>query len=87
MPDQVHGLYFVDLVHGWAFNEKARTVLSTSDGGAHWSMVGRLPSPMGPIDLEFKTTATGWLLGMEPKGRPIFKTVDGGANWTAQLSP
>ena len=87
IPDQVHGLYFVDLVHGWALNEKARTVLSTSDGGAHWSMVGRLPSPMGPIDLEFKTTATGWLLGMEPKGRPIFKTVDGGANWTAQLSP
>ena len=87
LPEQVYGPYFVDPVHGWAFNAKAGTILYTSDRGQHWSIAGRLPSAMGPMDLQFMTTTTGWLLGLEPKGRPIFKTVDGGASWTAQLSP
>jgi photosystem II stability/assembly factor-like uncharacterized protein len=87
LPMEAYGLYLVDPQHGWALNLKGGTVLATSDGGQHWSVVGLLPSEMGPVDLQFITTKTGWLMGMESLGRTIFKTEDGGVTWTSQLSP
>jgi photosystem II stability/assembly factor-like uncharacterized protein len=87
VPVVGYGVFFVDPAHGWTLNPKANSLLYTSDGGQHWSTIGTVNGNMGPIDLQFITTTTGWMLGMDTMGRPILKTVDGGATWTLQLSP
>ena len=87
LPPNSYTVFFLDPSHGWTLNEKTGSLLYSSDSGQHWSVIGTVSATMGPIDFEFITTTTGWMLGMETKGRPILKTVDGGATWTRQLSP
>jgi photosystem II stability/assembly factor-like uncharacterized protein len=87
LPAQAYGVYFVDKSHGWTLNAKNNSLLATSDGGQHWSMVGTIPSTQGVMGFQFVTTEIGWALASEPQGEPIVKTSDGGQTWTTQLSP
>ena len=87
LPLNCFGVYFIDAVHGWTLNAKTGGLLSTSDGGQHWSAVGIVPSSQAVDLVEFLSTTTGWALGSEPGGHTILKTVDGGATWSTQLAP
>ena len=87
MPINAYSVYFLDAAHGWAFDAKASSLLYTSDAGQHWTTLGPVPSPQGPVDFQFVTITTGWVIGAEPQGRIILKTADGGETWTTQLAP
>ena len=88
LPAQAYDVFFIDKSHGWTINPKANnSLLSTSDGGQHWSTVGPIPSTQGVTGLQFVTTEIGWASGSEPAGNTLIKTTDGGQTWTTQLSP
>ncbi|TMC62382.1 MAG: hypothetical protein E6J16_11505, partial [Chloroflexota bacterium] len=79
LPAQAYDVYFIDNSHGWTINPKANnSLLSTSDGGQHWSTVGPIPSTQGVTGLQFVTTEIGWASGSEPAGNTLIKTTDGG---------
>jgi len=88
LPAQAYDVFFIDKSHGWTVNLKAtNSLLSTSDGGQHWSTVGPIPSTQGVMGFQFVTTEIGWALASEAGGEPIVKTENGGQTWTTQLSP
>jgi photosystem II stability/assembly factor-like uncharacterized protein len=88
LPAQAYDVFFIDKSHGWTVNLKANnSLLSTSDGGQHWSTVGPIPSKQGVMGFQFVTTEIGWALASEAGGEPIVKTENGGQTWTTQLSP
>jgi len=89
LPAQAYEVFFLDKSHGWTLNAKSNALISTVDGGQHWSTVGPIPSNSnnGVMDFQFITTEIGWVLSSEPQGEPIIKTSDGGRTWTTQLSP
>ena len=78
---------FISPAVGWTLDAKRNTVLTTGDGGYHWSTLGTVPSSQGVMDLQFVNAAIGWAMGSEPAGNTLIKTSDGGRTWTAQLSP
>jgi photosystem II stability/assembly factor-like uncharacterized protein len=81
-------VFFIDKSHGWTLNLKAyNSLLSTSDGGQHWSTVGPIPSTQSVMGFQFVTTEIGWALASEAGGEPIIKTENGGQTWTTQLAP
>jgi len=87
LPAQTYEVFFIDPSHGWTIDGKAsNSILSTSDGGQHWSTVGTIPSTQGVMDLQFVNATVGWALGSEPTGNTLIKTSDGGRTWTTQLS-
>jgi photosystem II stability/assembly factor-like uncharacterized protein len=89
LPAQAYEVFFLDRSHGWTLNAKSNTLMSTVDGGQHWSAIGPIPSNSnnGVMDFQFMTSQVGWVLGADSRGLPILKTVDGGATWTTELSP
>jgi len=87
LPAQTYEVFFINPSYGWTIDGKANnSILSTSDGGQHWSMVGTIPSTQGVMDLQFVNATVGWALGSEPTGNTLTKTSDGGRTWTTQLS-
>jgi len=88
LPAQAYDVFFIDKSHGWTVNLKANnSLLSTSDGGQHWSTVGPIPSTQVVAGFQFVTVEIGWALASEPGGEAIVKTENGGQTWTTQLSP
>ena len=87
LPAQAYDVFFIDKSHGWTLNAKSNSLLSTSDGGQHWSLAGPIPSTQGVMGFQFVTTEIGWATGSEPAGNTLIKTTDGGQTWTTQLSP
>jgi len=87
LPAQAYEVFFIDKSHGWTLNAKSNSLLSSSDGGQHWSLAGPIPSTQGVMGFQFVTTEIGWATGSEPAGNTLIKTTDGGQTWTTQLSP
>ena len=87
LPAQAYEVFFIDKSHGWTLNAKSNSLLSSSDGGQHWSLAGPIPSTQGVMGFQFVTTEIGWATGSEPAGNTLIKTLDGGQTWTTQLSP
>jgi photosystem II stability/assembly factor-like uncharacterized protein len=88
LPAQAYDVFFIDKSHGWTVDLKANnSLLSTSDGGLHWSTVAPIPSTQGVTGFQFVTTGIGWASGSEPAGNTLIKTTDGGRTWTTQVSP
>ncbi len=87
LPAQAYDVFFIDRSHGWTLNAKSNSLLSSSDGGQHWSLAGPIPSTQGVMGFQFVTTEIGWATGSEPAGNTLIKTTDGGQTWTTQLSP
>jgi photosystem II stability/assembly factor-like uncharacterized protein len=88
LPAQAYDVFFIDKSHGWTVNLKANnSLLSTSDGGQHWSTIAPIPSTQGVMGFQFVTTGIGWASGSEPAGNTLIKTTDGGQTWTTQVSP
>ena len=73
---------FLDVTHGWVWQWTGTSVrlLSTTDGGQHWTPLPRSFPPMSTAD--FVTPSTGYVW----TGRATFETTDGGQTWT-QLPP
>jgi len=58
------------------------TLVSTADGGGHWSFVATVPAPFGGASsavakVRFATADDGWVFGPE-----LWSTHDGGIRWT-----
>lgn len=72
---------FADPNHGWAYGTardapgRATSIIrATSDGGATWRTVGKLPD--GLLGMQFTSAGEGW-----GYGKGIYKTEDGGVSW------
>lgn len=76
----LHGVYFVDRLHGWAVGDQG-TILSTSNAGLTWQAE---PSGSTGYTLNavfFPTGTHGFVVGSA--GR-ILESTDGGRTWTAR---
>jgi photosystem II stability/assembly factor-like uncharacterized protein len=102
-------LSFVDSTHGWCgvgdttMNSGPFAVLSTSDGGASWSLVSRtkglvdggppptphaVPVACAKIGPVFETQERGWIGSYCLSAPPwLFGTVDGGRSWYEVIAP
>jgi photosystem II stability/assembly factor-like uncharacterized protein len=74
-------LRFPDRRDGWVAGD--RTVLHSSDAGAHWTVQAKL----GPVitGVDFADANTGWIAsarGYPGFGCAVYGTTDGGAHWT-----
>ena len=87
LPANSYTADFINASVGWTLDAKANTMLSTSDGGQHWSTLGTVPSTQGVMDFQFVSATVGWAMGSEPTGNTLIKTTDGGQTWTTQLRP
>jgi hypothetical protein len=86
------GVFFTDSNHGWIVGDNSATIVSTTDGGAHWSggsgqVIG---APVGNIVLKsvfIDTYGTGsgngdgWAVGNDASGNALFAHWDG-QSWT-----
>jgi photosystem II stability/assembly factor-like uncharacterized protein len=72
------------LVYGAITFDAPQSIISTSDGGRRWSVVGQAPVRFG-CNLQFVTPLIGWCVeiggGMGSEGVTIYRTDDGGASW------
>ena len=85
ITDGLHGVFFADENHGWAFTYGTGTVLATRDGGRQWRVVHRFPGFENGFyfeQIQFKNPQTGWICG---EGY-VFRTGDGGESWQ-EISP
>ncbi len=74
----VHDIYFVDPLRGWAAADNG-TVLRTEDGGSSWTGVSLGPKARVTW-VRFADALRGWAL--VPTENRVFRTVDGGRTWT-----
>jgi len=77
----LHGIYFTDVLTGYAVGEGA-TILATTDGGSTWEeqtagVTGHLE------DVYFTSSDTGYVVG---QNGVILYTTDAGANWSQLTS-
>jgi len=80
LDQRMGGVSFVDEQTGWVAG-RAAGMVTTSDGGVHWTPVVNLPVGSA-VDLrvvKFLSEDTGWVIGT---AGTILRTYDGGANWT-----
>jgi len=73
------GLQFVSAGQGWAVGQHA--VLSTSDGGAHWTP--QLSGQLNLTSVDFVSGQDGWAVGTST----LLATTDGGAHWKSLPEP
>jgi len=73
------GLEFVSPTRGWAVGQN--TILTTSDGGAHWTT--QLSGDLNLTSVDFISASDGWAVG----ATTLLATTDGGAHWTALPEP
>lgn len=79
----LHGVCFVDRLHGWAVGDKG-TIIATSDGGDTWTSQSSGTRVVGFTDVSFADTRNGWAVG--PCGW-VVHTTDGGVTWSRQHFP
>lgn len=71
---------FADANHGWATDGTA--LISTSDGGQHWTLLPASSAFQGVTSLNFVSSTTGWAISEPPSGvLALLKTTDGGHTW------
>jgi photosystem II stability/assembly factor-like uncharacterized protein len=102
-------MFFLDTSHGWCgsgestMNSEPFEVLSTSDGGATWSLISRTEGLTGggppatpdavPVGCAkdgpvFQTQRVGWIGSYCVGGTPwLYGTVDGGRSWHDRSGP
>lgn len=79
---------FLDATHAWVaygrLSGGPQTLAATSDGGQHWTTVGRLPSAYCRT-LQFVDAADGWCVevgaAMGEDQVDVYQTTDGGRTW------
>ncbi len=85
---QMQALWMYDEQHGWASTQ--RSVLRTTDGGAHWRDVTPQPetgsASQGPVErivTAYLDAQTAWvaLIFQNARTTPIYHTSDGGQSW------
>jgi photosystem II stability/assembly factor-like uncharacterized protein len=90
----IDSVFALDAHHAWVvygglhYDPKLRygfkKVLSTSDGGREWTVVGRRPTNWG-CQLQFVTPSVGWCpeidAAMGSAGVRLYRTEDGGKHW------
>ncbi|MGD0385759.1 MAG: hypothetical protein ABSB73_06435 [Solirubrobacteraceae bacterium] len=85
----ISGFFALDAEHAWVVygsvaSAAEQTIASTSDGGLHWTVVGRRPGSYG-CDLQFVSPKTGWctLIGaaLGSESVKLYRTGDGGRHW------
>jgi photosystem II stability/assembly factor-like uncharacterized protein len=82
------GIYVdrIDQLHGWIGATKASpasapAIVSTGDGGAHWT-VQTTPCSGGTSALDFSSDQDGWLYCRDQSQSPaLYRTADGGRSW------
>ena len=79
---------FLDADHAWVVHSgvadgSPQTLVSTSDGGHHWSTIGRLPSPY--CEVQFVNATDGWCVEVGAASGEdeviVYQTTDGGRRW------
>lgn len=93
-------MFFVDGQHGWIIDreydghKEMGLLEETSDGGAHWTLLPRLPAL--PFEqpffrqtaLRFSNPTIGWFVGSTLDGaQHLYRTNDGGHSWEVQDIP
>lgn len=82
-------VFALDALHAWATyglpgSEGTQTMVSTSDGGRHWTVVGRIPGY--GCQLQFVTPLDGWCpdigAAAGSEGVDLYRTTNGGRHWT-----
>ncbi len=82
--------------HGWILGSSpcnghsCTDVVSSTNGGATWSMVGKVPAPveqlsnpsLGVTEIRFMSSYVGWAYGTS-----LYLTTNGGRTWKAQPVP
>src|SRR3989442_1904179 len=79
----VHGILFLDAMHGWLASSMTPTIWGTTNGGATWTGQAGTSSVDFMNALSFVNATTGWSVGM---GGYILHTADG-STWNAQTAP
>jgi photosystem II stability/assembly factor-like uncharacterized protein len=75
------GVYFTDLMTGWAGGING-ALIRTTDGGATW-VTQASGTANRIVALSFANSNTGWAVGY---AGTIINTTNGGANWNLQVS-
>lgn len=87
----LESIHMVDALSGWALTTRtgSSTLLRTTDGGAHWMVVGPLNPSGQEIAVYQVSVLTGliaWAVQAEtipvPTTTQIFHTINGGRTWT-----
>jgi photosystem II stability/assembly factor-like uncharacterized protein len=82
-------LFALDADNAWVTYQAtssgvAQEIATTSDGGRHWTVLGRVPGP-GDCSVQFVTTSDGWCVGIGAAAGSeavvIYRTGDGGRHW------
>jgi photosystem II stability/assembly factor-like uncharacterized protein len=82
-------LFALDAEHAWVTYQAtssgvAQEIATTSNGGRHWTVVGRSPGP-GDCSVQFVTTSDGWCVGIGgaagSEAVVLYRTEDGGRHW------
>jgi photosystem II stability/assembly factor-like uncharacterized protein len=73
-------IYFIDKDNGWVLNNKNRLILSTNDGGDHWTRLENSKNERcAYTKIFFINSNNGW--AVDEMGY-IYHTTDGGEKWT-----
>lgn len=84
-------VFFLDSKQGWGW--KNGSIVHTSDSGKTWSplpdkgvLADKLKSYPLPLEMQFVTSQTGWLLVGSEDGKKslLLHTADGGTSWTVE---
>ncbi len=84
----ISSVYFKGIEDAWvsyggAADGAAQTLVATKDGGRHWSVIGRPPSPY--CEVEFIDVAHGWCVEMGAAAGTdevvLYRTTNGGRSW------
>jgi len=85
----INGFFALDADNAWVVyggigSSAAQTVAATSDGGHHWTVVGRRPDTYG-CDLQFVSPSDGWCAAIGgaagSESVKLYRTEDGGTHW------
>ena len=73
---------FIDPLHGWMLDGTTSGLLTTSDGGRHWTQVPTSANftTIGAGTLNFVSSQIGW--AVQYGANLLLKTEDGGQTWT-----
>jgi len=85
----LHSVYFVDSLYGWAVGDSG-IIIHTSDGGNSW-IIQESQTENDIVHVFFLNNNLGWASSYKysslPYGTLLLKTTDGGQNWNSSLYP